>query len=142
MRRNNTWRPIWCIIKDMRTIHTTALVAISIVFLGALAVASHAERFRYMDGSGNIRFADSIDQVPRQYRQQIYPPTPTPVLDKRAQTELRRAKEKEENRRIHAEREKKREAEKRRADLEKKRLREERELRRQEEASSLIRSGR
>ncbi len=95
-----------------------------------------------MDSAGNIRFADSIEQVPRQYRGQIFPPTPTPVLDKRAQQELKRAKEKEENRRIHEEREKRREADKRRAELEKKRQREERELRRREEASSLIRSGR
>ncbi len=126
----------------MRTVRHVVLAAVAIVAVGTLALAGHAERFRYMDSAGNIRFADSIDQVPRQYREQIYPPTPTPVLDKRAQQELMRAKEKEESRRIHAEREKKREAEKRRAELDKQRLREERDLRRREEASSLIRSGR
>jgi len=127
---------------DMRTFRHIVSAPLAIVALVTLSLAGHAERFRYMDSAGNIRFADSIDQVPRQYREQIYPPTPTPVLDKRAQQELKRSKEKEENRRIHVEREKKREAEKRRAELEKQRLREERELRRREEASSLIRSGR
>lgn len=126
----------------MITLRTFSLSTLAVVSLGLVAVTSHAERFRYMDSSGNIRFADSLDQVPRQYRQQIYPPTPTPVLDKRAQAELRRAQEREENRRIQAEREKKREAEKRRRDQEIQRQREEKELRRREEASSLIRSGR
>lgn len=128
--------------RGMNTLRLLGLSALAALAVGALAVAGHAERFRYMDSSGNIRFAESIDQVPRQYRQQIYPPTPTPVLDKRAQAELRRAKEREESRRLHDEREKRREAEKRRDNLEKQRRREEQELRRQEEASSLIRSGR
>lgn len=124
-------------------LHTTVLLSVlAALSVLALSVASHAERFRYMDSSGNIRFAESIDQVPRQYRQQIYPPTPTPVLDKRAQAELRRKQEREESRKLHEEREKRREAEKRKHDLELQRQREERELRRREEASSLIRSGR
>ncbi len=126
-------------MKLRTTVSLSVLAALSVL---ALSVASHAERFRYMDSSGNIRFAESIDQVPRQYRQQIYPPTPTPVLDKRAQAELRRKQEREESRKLHEEREKRREAEKRKHDLELQRQREERELRRREEASSLIRSGR
>lgn len=126
----------------MITLKTISLSTLAVVSVGLLVATSHAERFRYMDSSGNIRFADSIDQVPRQYRQQIYPPTPTPVLDKRAQAELRRAQVREEARRVQAERDKQREAEKRRRDQEIQRAREERELRRREEASSLIRSGR
>lgn len=103
------------------------------------AVESKADQLRYMDSSGNIRFADSLDQVPRQYRPQIYHPTPTPVLDKRAQAELKRHQQEQEARKIQAEREKKREAERRRAELERQRQREERELRRREEASSVSR---
>lgn len=54
-----------------------------------------AQRYRYMDGSGNIHFVDSWKQVPREFREQIVPPTPTPMLDKKAQRELQRQKERE-----------------------------------------------
>jgi len=97
---------------------------------------------RYMDSSGTIHFVDNINQVPRQYRPQIYPPTPTPVLDRKAQAEVRRAQKEEEDRRIRAERDKKREEERRKQELERQRQKEERELRRREEATSLIRGSR
>ena len=121
------------------------VISIGIVWcvLWMLAVSpAGADQLRYMDRSGNIRFADSIDQVPRQYRQQIYPATPTPVLDRKAQAELKRRQQEEANHKMQLEREKKREAERRRAELERERQREERELRRREEASSVTRSGR
>ena len=56
---------------------------------------AHAQRYRYMDGSGNIHFVDSLSDVPRQYREQLVPPTPTPVLDDRQRRELQQRKERE-----------------------------------------------
>ncbi len=69
------------------------------LMIGLLIIASvpgsQAQQFRYMDNSGNIHFVESINDVPRQYRHQIVPPTPTPVLDARQKKELQRAKERE-----------------------------------------------
>jgi hypothetical protein len=48
-----------------------------------------------MDSSGNIHFVDSWKQVPREFREQIVPPTPTPVLDERAKKDLQRRQERE-----------------------------------------------
>lgn len=48
-----------------------------------------------MDSSGNLHFVDSLGDVPRQYRQQVVPPTPTPVLTARQRNELQRAKDRE-----------------------------------------------
>jgi len=56
---------------------------------------AEAQRYRYMDSSGNLHFVDSIGAIPREYRQQVVPPTPTPVLDNRQRMELQRAKERE-----------------------------------------------
>ncbi len=56
---------------------------------------AESQQFRYMDNSGNIHFVESINDVPRQYRHQIVPPTPTPVLDARQKKEIQRAKERE-----------------------------------------------
>jgi hypothetical protein len=67
----------------------------ALVWLVALVPDGEAQRFRYMDASGNIHFVETINDVPRQYRQQIVPPTPTPVLDARQKKELQRAKERE-----------------------------------------------
>lgn len=64
-----------------------------------------------MDSSGNIHFVDSLGDVPRQYRQQVVAPTPTPVLDQRQQRELQRAKEREHRDRIRQAENKKRELE-------------------------------
>jgi hypothetical protein len=50
---------------------------------------AEAQRYRYIDGSGGIHFVDSLKAVPREYREQIVPPTPTPVLDARAKQQLR-----------------------------------------------------
>jgi type IV secretory pathway VirB10-like protein len=56
---------------------------------------AHAQRYRYMDGSGNIHFVDSLSDVPRQYREQLVPPTPTPVLDARQRRELQQRQERQ-----------------------------------------------
>jgi hypothetical protein len=121
---------------------TIASIIMSAAFLVATVAVCCAQGMRYMDSSGTIHFVDSINQVPRQYRAQIYPPTPTPVLDKRAQAQVRRAQKDEDDRRIRAERDKKREEEQRKMEYERQRQKEERELRRREEATSLIRGSR
>jgi hypothetical protein len=75
----------------MRRIPCTILfVALSLAFC---ADAAFAQRYRYMDGSGNIHFVESLKEVPYQYRQQIVPATPTPVLDEKT---LRRMQQKRE----------------------------------------------
>lgn len=56
---------------------------------------AYAQHYRYMDSSGNIHFVDSLSDVPRQYREQLVPPTPTPVLDARQRKELQNRKERE-----------------------------------------------
>lgn len=42
-----------------------------------------AQRYRYVDSSGNIHFVNNLKQVPKQYMHQIMTPTPRPVLSKR-----------------------------------------------------------
>jgi hypothetical protein len=62
--------------------------------LGLLAACSgqaQAQQVRYMDSSGNIHFVDSLSEVPARYREQIVPPTPTPVLDRRGMQAKKRA---------------------------------------------------
>jgi hypothetical protein len=87
-----------------------------------------AQRYRYMDDAGNIRFVDSLSEVPVRYREQINPPTPTPILDKQAlaakkREEQRLAREKMMEERKRKVEERRKEAEARRvAEKEKKRL--------------------
>jgi hypothetical protein len=94
------------------------------ISLIALAVASlwtceaYAQRYRYMDSSGNIHFVDSLSEVPRQYREQLVPATPTPVLDARQRKELQRAKEREQRERQRQIEMKKRELERVKRSLE------------------------
>ena len=90
--------------------------------LTALLIATpfevQAQRYRYMDSSGNIHFVDSLADVPRQYREQLVPPTPTPVLDARQRKELQRAKEREYKERLRQVENKKRELERVRKTME------------------------
>jgi type IV secretory pathway VirB10-like protein len=73
-----------------------------------------AQSYRYMDSSGTIHFVDSVNKVPREYRQQVAPFTPTPVLDERQkrqkylseQAEARRVETEARRKRAEAEREK------------------------------------
>jgi hypothetical protein len=39
-----------------------------------------AQPFRFMDEAGNLHWADSIDEVPHRYRNQILVPTPVPTF--------------------------------------------------------------
>jgi len=80
-----------------------------VVTVSAVGSEAHAQSYRYVDSSGNIHFVDSWKAVPREYRQQIAPATPTPVYDKKTlqkrQRERERAAREEKNK---ADREKKR----------------------------------
>jgi hypothetical protein len=92
-----------------------------IVAIGLLVVCNsqaEAQQVRYMDSSGNIHFVDSLSEVPARYREQIVPPTPTPVLDrrgiqakKRAEAQAARDRQMEERRRQNELRRKQREQE-------------------------------
>jgi hypothetical protein len=73
-------------------------VMICVVFGCASALApvdASAQRYKYMDNSGNIHFVDSFKQVPREFREQVVPPTPTPVLDEKGRKQLQRYRERE-----------------------------------------------
>ena len=77
-----------------------------------------AQRYRYMDSSGNLHFVETLNDVPRQYRQQIVPATPTPVLDARQKKEIQRTKERELRERQRQIENKKRELERARRSIE------------------------
>jgi hypothetical protein len=66
----------------------TVVVLIAALFL--VDTSAEAQRFRYIDSSGNIHFVDSLSQVPERYMSQVVPPTPTPVYDRRALQEKKR----------------------------------------------------
>ena len=97
---------------------------ITTIFYSATGVA---EQLRYMDEAGNIRFVHRMNQVPRQYREQIVPPTPTPVLDHRQRAELKRRQQEEELRRRRQEQSRQMEEQRRRQLAERQRLQYERE---------------
>lgn len=72
------------------------LPALFVVFASLLCpLQAEAQRYRYMDSSGNLHFVDSLGEIPRQYRQQVVPATPTPVLTTQQRNELKRAKDRE-----------------------------------------------
>jgi type IV secretory pathway VirB10-like protein len=77
----------------MKRFSAIYLLASTVFFL--CVTDAHAQQHRYMDSSGNIHFVDSLSDVPRQYREQLVPPTPTPVLDARQRKELQHRKERE-----------------------------------------------
>jgi hypothetical protein len=89
-------------------LHTLAL-AISLLVLSAQSQRALAEQYRYMDSSGNIYFVDSINQVPPRYREQVIPPTPAPVYDRKTQALVKRMQREAEVKRMRAEKEKQRE---------------------------------
>jgi hypothetical protein len=86
-----------------------------------------AERYRYIDSSGNIRWADSILQVPQRYRDQVTQPTPAPdektykwLLDQKRKQDQEKKKREQEEERQQREEEKRVKAEERKKELEKK----------------------
>ncbi len=109
--------------------NTTCICRIFFVVLATLAfysTAAIAEQLRYMDEAGNIRFVNKMNQVPRQYREQIVPPTPTPVLDHRQKMQLKQREQQEQARRQQQERMRQMEEQRRRQQAEQMRLRYER----------------
>lgn len=115
-------------------------VALSVLLLGALR-ESCAEQIRYIDDAGNIRFVDRVAEVPRQYRQQVVPPTPTVFLDRKAQLELQRRQRDAAREKERKEQEKRRELQKRQRELEKQQQREAKKLRREDDSRNVGRLG-
>jgi type IV secretory pathway VirB10-like protein len=106
----------------------TYQILLAALMLTALCCATAtAEQLRYMDEAGNIRFVHRMNQVPRQYREQIVPPTPTPVLDHRQKMELKRRQQEEELRRRRQEQARQMDEQRRRQLAERQRLQYERE---------------
>ncbi len=95
--------------------------------LSLCSVTAIAEQLRYTDEAGNIRFVNRMNQVPRQYREQIVPPTPTPILDHRQKMELKQRQQQEELRRRRELQARQMEEQRRRQQAEQQRLRYERE---------------
>ena len=107
-------------------------VLFSVFAMSIIMTAVHdeagAERYRYIDSSGNIRWADSILQVPQRYREQVTQPTPVPdektykwLLEKKRKQEQEKKKREQEEERQRREEEKKAKAEERKKELKKKR---------------------
>jgi hypothetical protein len=106
----------------------TLLLSVSLLCAVAPSGLSFADEYRYMDASGNIFFVDSINQVPPRYREQVIPPTPVPVYDKKTQALVLRMKREADAKRIRAEKERQRE------ELRQKRLKEKEAKEREREA--------
>lgn len=79
---------------------------------------AHAQRYRYIDSSGGIHFVDSLKGIPREYREQVVPATPTPVLDARAKQQLRFQQENQMRMQQRQQEMKRRELERQRVQLE------------------------
>ena len=109
----------------------------------AIGVAADAQNHRWIDSAGNIHFSESIENIPKRYRNQVVPPTPTVILSRqdmmriqqearRREMEMRRAEEMKKRDQARKQQEFEREAERRRREDE--RLRRIDEAKRQEEA--------
>jgi hypothetical protein len=118
----------------------TRCVVVSVVMGGAVSGAM-AEQVKYIDEAGNIRFVDRVSEVPKQYREQVVPPTPTVHLDKKAQMELQRRQREAAREKERKELEKKRELQKRQREFEKRQQREAMKLRRQDDSRNVSRLG-
>ncbi|GEM_PF-6566002 len=68
------------------------MLKVSIIIL--LTSLCLAQRFRYIDSAGNIIFVDSISEVPPKYRDQVLPPTPTPITDPKLIKKMEREQKK------------------------------------------------
>lgn len=74
-----------------RTVLILLLLPVAIRGFGV----AHAQSYRFVDSSGNIHFVDSIGEVPRQYREQIIPPTPTVAVDAKTAKKLEAQRQRE-----------------------------------------------
>jgi hypothetical protein len=113
--------------------------SVSVTGLGLIEV-SYSQSLRYMDSSGNLHFADSIKDVPKQYREQIYPPTPTPTLTRQQQVQKRMEEERIQRQKMQRERMKQMERDRRSMEAERSARKKKNELR-QDEISSGFQPG-
>jgi hypothetical protein len=97
------------------------------VFLYFLPSTGLADRYRYMDSAGTIRWADSLYEVPTQYRDQVQPETPVPdertykwMLQQQKKKDAEKKKKEAEEKRKKITEEKKLKAEERKKELEEK----------------------
>jgi hypothetical protein len=123
------------------SIRNLGLMSLSVCVVGLGQIeTSYAQSLRYMDSSGNVRFADSIKEVPKEYREQIYPPTPTPVLTRQQQVQKRMEEERIQRQKLQLERMKQMERDRRAMDAERAARKKKNELR-QDEISSGFQPG-
>ncbi len=126
---------------SIRNLAFVGLITTSVCVVGFSKVdISHGQSLRYMDSSGNLRFADSIKDVPKEYREQIYPPTPTPVLTKQQQFQKRMEEERIQRQKLQRERMRQMERDRRSIDAERAARKKKNELR-QDELSSGFQPG-
>jgi type IV secretory pathway VirB10-like protein len=95
--------------------------------------SAHAERYRYVDSSGNIHFVNSLKQVPREYMHQIMTPTPRPVYSKREMRRIEAEKRRRQREKEAAERRKQRASEQMRRRREMELQKQRKRMQRQEE---------
>lgn len=97
------------------------------------AASAHAERYRYVDSSGNMHFVNSLKQVPQQYMHQIMTPTPRPVYSKREARRMEAEKRRRQREQEALERRKERAEEQARRRREMEILKQQRRMERQEQ---------
>jgi hypothetical protein len=115
------------------------LVVVCGIVLGTSEEAV-AQRYRYIDGSGNIHFVDSLSQVPERYITQVVPATPTPVYDRRALQEKRRQEQMAAREAAAQKNREQAEARRREVLRRQEELKEQRRLQREQQMSSFTRS--
>jgi hypothetical protein len=115
----------------------TALAVLGVLW--GCSSESKAQQVRYMDSSGNIHFVDSLSEVPPRYREQVVPPTPTPVLDRKGLQAKKRAEMQAARERQMQERQRKVEERRRQREQELAALKEKRRLQRERNDSSFLR---
>ena len=106
--------------------------------LGVIANTANAQGVNYIDESGNIMFADSIEQVPAKFRPQLIKPTPGP----RDKKEYKKQMEEYKKRMVEEEKEKKaaeKLAEKERRQKEKEQQRQAKKLKKETSAQARLR---
>lgn len=111
--------------------------AILVVCLITVPRETTAQSLNYVDEGGNIHFADTINDVPMQYRHQLIPPQPTLVPGSKSAREYERMVKAREREAERLKRKKERDAEKKRKleEREKKKKEKEREKERAKKKS-------
>jgi type IV secretory pathway VirB10-like protein len=116
-------------VRGNKYFFSVALICLCYTF----ALSAQAERYRYVDSSGNIHFVNSLKQVPREYMHQIMTPTPRPVYSKREMRRIEAEKRRRQREKEAAERRKERAREQMRRRREMELQKQRKRMRRQEE---------